>query len=149
IPLYAVGVFLSFTLSQAGMVIHWWGEGKALKEMRAKALTARTESQEQLRRLQESGEMKTNLTGKLEARRLVKPGEQPKTLAEVAALEKSSHWRKSLVINGIGALSTFVVLFVFIATKFIHGAWVVVVLIPVLVLLFLRIHRHYIEVAQQ
>jgi amino acid transporter len=149
IPLYAVGVFLSFTLSQAGMVIHWWREGKALKEMRAKAVTARTESQEQLRKLQESGEMKTNLTGKLEARRLVKPGEQPKTLAEVAALEKSSHWRKSLVINGIGALSTFVVLFVFIATKFIHGAWVVVVLIPVLVLLFLRIHRHYIEVAQQ
>jgi amino acid transporter len=149
IPLYAVGVFLSFTLSQAGMVIHWWREGKTLKEMRAKAVTARTESQEQLRRLQESGEMKSNLTGKLEARRLVKPGEQPKTLAEVAALEKASHWRKSLVINGIGALSTFVVLFVFIATKFIHGAWVVVVLIPVLVLLFLRIHRHYIEVAQQ
>jgi amino acid transporter len=148
IPLYAVGVFLSFTLSQTGMIIHWKREGKALKAMRASAVAARTQSQEQLR-LKESGELKTNLTGKLEARRLVKPGEQPKTLEEVALLEKRSHWRKSLVINGIGALATGVVLLVFIATKFIHGAWVVVVIIPLLVLMFLKIHRHYVEVAKQ
>ena len=38
---------------------------------------------------------------------------------------------------------------VFILTKFLHGAWIVVVLIPLLVLMFLRIHRHYLEVAQQ
>jgi len=150
IPLYAVGVFLSFTLSQAGMVVHWWREGKTLKQMRAKAVASRTESQEQLARLQESGDWKSSsLTGKLEARKLVKAGDQPKTLAEVASLEKKSHWRKSLVINLIGATATFVVLTVFIATKFIHGAWVVVFLIPVMVLTFLRIHRHYIEVAQQ
>lgn len=149
IPLYAVGVFLSFTLSQAGMVVHWWREGKALKAMRASAVTARTQSQEQLGRLQESGELKSNLTGKLEVRRLVKPGDQPKTLEEVALLEKKSHWRKSIIINGIGAAATCVVLFVFIATKFIHGAWVVVFLIPLLVLMFRRIHRHYMEVAQQ
>src|ERR1043166_726192 len=37
IPLYAVGVFLSFTLSQTGMVVHWWREGKTLREMRAAA----------------------------------------------------------------------------------------------------------------
>jgi amino acid transporter len=149
IPLYAVGVFLSFTLSQAGMVIHWKREGKALKVMRANAVAARTQSQEQLSKLQESGELKSNMTGKLEARRLVKAGEQPKTLEEVDLLEKKSHWRKSLVINGIGALATGVVLSVFIATKFIHGAWVVVIIIPLLVLLFLKIHRHYIEVAKQ
>jgi amino acid transporter len=149
IPLYAVGVFLSFTLSQAGMVVHWWREGKTLKKMRATAVAQRTASQEQLARLQESGELKNSLTGKLEARKLVKAVDQPKTLAEVAELEKKSHWRKSLVINAIGATATSIVLLVFIATKFIHGAWVVVVLIPLLVLLFLRIHRHYIEVAQQ
>ena len=40
-------------------------------------------------------------------------------------------------------------LIVFVATKFIHGAWVVVVLIPLLVLMFLKIHRHYVEVAHQ
>jgi hypothetical protein len=89
------------------------------------------------------------LTGKLEGFRLTKPGEAPKTLAEVQSLEKKSHWKKSLVINALGATATGVVLFVFIATKFVHGAWVVVFLIPMLVLLFLRIHRHYIEVAQQ
>ena len=149
IPLYAVGVFLSFTLSQAGMIIHWKREGKALKVMRANAVAARTQSQEQLSKLQESGELKSNLTGKLEARRLVKAEEPPKTLEEVALLEKKSHWRKSLVINGVGALATGVVLFVFIATKFVHGAWVVVIIIPLLVLLFLKIHRHYIEVAKQ
>src|ERR1051326_8603863 len=89
------------------------------------------------------------LTGKLEGFRLTQPNEPPKTLAEVQALEKKSHWKKSMVINAIGAMATGVVLFVFIATKFVHGAWVVVFLIPLLVLLFLKIHRHYIDVARQ
>ena len=103
IPLYAVGVFLSFTLSQAGMVVHWWHKGRG--------------------------------TGKASS------SESPKA--------KKSHWRKSLVINGVGALATCIVLIVFIATKFIHGAWVVVLLVPLLVLMFLKIHRHYLEVAEQ
>jgi amino acid transporter len=149
IPLYAVGVFLSFTLSQSGMIVHWWREGKMLKGMRAKALAAKGEAGQDLEKLKASGELKNNLTGKLEGRRLVKPGEEPKSLAEVARLEKKSHWRKSLVINSIGAAATGVVLLVFIVTKFIHGAWVVVGLIPLLVLMFLKIHRHYVEVAEQ
>jgi amino acid transporter len=103
IPLYAVGVFLSFTLSQAGMVVHWWREGKMNAPHGDKSATARARS----------------------------------------------HWRKYLVVNGIGAAATFVVLMIFIVTKFIHGAWIVVVLIPLLVLMFLRIHRHYVDVAQQ
>jgi hypothetical protein len=70
-------------------------------------------------------------------------------MAEVAQLSRKSHWKKYLVINGIGAIATFVVLMVFILTKFLHGAWIVVVLIPALVLMFLKIHRHYVEVAQQ
>jgi hypothetical protein len=137
--------FLSFTLSQAGMIVHWRREGKQLRAMRAAAGT-RTASAEQIGKKQ-SAEMR--LTGKLEGTRLAKPGTEPKTLAEVIQLEKKSHWRKSLVINAVGAVATGIVLFVFIATKFIHGAWVVVFLIPLLVLLFLRIHRHYIEVAKQ
>ena len=126
IPLYAVGVFLSFTLSQSGMIVHWWKEGRALRNMRASAI---------------DNEVPANVKDVA--------GIERKTLAQVARLEKGSHWRKSLVINGVGAVATFVVLMVFIATKFIHGAWIVVVLVPLLVLMFLRIHRHYFDVAQQ
>ena len=146
IPLYAVGVFLSFTLSQAGMIIHWWREGQHLKTMRAAAV-AGAPTQPTLIDKKQSAELR--LTGKLEGFRLTQSGEAPKSLAEVQSLEKKSHWKKSLVINAIGATATGVVLFVFIATKFIHGAWLVVLLIPMLVLLFLKIHRHYIEVARQ
>src|SRR5258708_1723845 len=141
IPLYAVGVFLSFTLSQAGMVVHWWREGDMLRGMREAAgfstpVATPTQSQSE-----------NDLAGRLEARRLMT--EALKSMAQVEQLQRKSHWKKYLVINGIGAISTFVVLMVFILTKFIHGAWIVVVLIPLLVLMFLRIHRHYLEVAQQ
>ena len=88
IPLYAVGVFLSFTLSQLGMVRRWYSL-------------------------------------------------------------KTPRWRKSLAINAVGAVVTFVVLCVFIITKFIHGAWIVVVVVPMLVLLFREIHSHYMDVANQ
>ena len=60
-----------------------------------------------------------------------------------------SNWKKSIVINAIGALATFVVLCVFVATKFMHGAWIVVVVIPLLVFLFRAIHQHYLMVAKQ
>jgi amino acid transporter len=134
IPLYAVGVFLSFTLSQAGMVVHWWREGQSLRKMR--------ESAAQPRSISEARSGESNAAGG-------SPADKPASLAEVEKLERASHWRKALVINGIGSLATFVVLMVFIVTKFVHGAWVVVLLIPALVFLFLRIHRHYVEVAQQ
>lgn len=144
IPLYAVGVFLSFTLSQAGMVIHWRREGKALRLMRANVQVAGPEG---ATLAQGSARTESKLTGKLQPRRL--SAEAPMSLAEVTQLEKKSHWRKSLAINGVGAIATFIVLMVFIVTKFLHGAWIVVVLIPLLVMMFLRIHRHYFEVAQQ
>jgi len=85
IPLYAVGVFLSFTLSQAGMVRHW------LKE------------------------------------------ERP-----------APH---HVFLNGLGALTTGVVTLVIAISKFSHGAWLVVLLIPIIVSGLLRIRRHYEEVA--
>jgi amino acid transporter len=88
IPLYAVGVFLSFTLSQTGMVIH------------------------HLR-------------------------------------EKQRGWVKSLFFNALGAVTTLVVLLVIAGTKFMHGAWMVVLLIPLFVLLFFKIHEHYLVVGRQ
>jgi amino acid transporter len=88
IPLYAVGVFLSFTLSQLGMVRRWYST-------------------------------------------------------------RSPRWKKSIVVNAVGAVATFIVLCVFIVTKFIHGAWIVVVVIPLLVLFFREIHGHYVDVAKQ
>ena len=102
----------TFCLSQAGMVVHWWREGKGLRAMR------------------EAANAGDNAVA-----------------AQLAA--RKSHWRKYLVVNGVGAAATFVVLLIFIVTKFIHGAWIVVVLIPLLVWMFLRIHRHYVDVARQ
>ncbi len=86
IPLYAVGVFISFTLSQAGMVRHWWRE-------------------------------------------------------------RAAGWRHRLAINGVGATTTGVVTLVIAATKFSHGAWIVVLVIPILVTAFIMMSRHYEEVA--
>ncbi len=85
LPLYALGVFTGFTLSQTGMVIHWL----KLKGM-------------------------------------------------------APHWHTKAVINGVGAVTAGIVMLDIAITKFIHGAWVVAVLIPALVVLFFRIHRHYI-----
>lgn len=82
IPLYTVGVFNSFTLSQLGMVVRWWRQ-------------------------------------------------------------KSPGWQRSMAINAIGALATFIVLIISAVTKFAAGAWIVIVLIPILIAMFLAIHRHY------
>ncbi len=88
IPLYMIGVFVSFTLSQAGMVIHW--------------------------------------------RRLKGPG-----------------WKTSAFINGLGAFVTGIVLIVVALTKTREGAWIILLLIPVHVVLFRATRRHYDEVARQ
>jgi hypothetical protein len=61
----------------------------------------------------------------------------------------ATHWKKSILINAVGAVATFIVLCVFIATKFIHGAWIVVVVVPLLVFMFRAIHKHYVGVAKQ
>jgi amino acid transporter len=52
-------------------------------------------------------------------------------------------WRRSIVINGIGATATFLVLCVVTYTKFKHGAWIVIAAMPFIVMMFLSIHRHY------
>jgi amino acid transporter len=86
LPLYAVGVFMSFTLSQTGMVRRWL-------------------------RLRDAG------------------------------------WQWRVWVNGIGAAVTGVVLLTLAVTKFVEGAWIVVLVVPILVAIFLVMHRHYEEVA--
>jgi amino acid transporter len=135
IPLYAVGVFLSFTLSQSGMVVHW------LKEKRRGRGKPKTDNKNK----------PANGSEDDAARPLPDAGLAVARGASFVSDEVTdvAHWKKSILINGIGAVATFVVLCVFILTKFIHGAWVVVMVIPLLVLLFRSIHRHYVAVAKQ
>jgi amino acid transporter len=82
IPLYAIGVFTSFTLSQSGMVRHWW-------------------------------------------------------------VERGPNWRRSAIINGVGACVTAVVVVVQIVVKFTEGAWIIIVVVPLLVLMMLFIKHEY------
>ena len=58
-------------------------------------------------------------------------------------------WRRAMVINAIGAVATFVVLIVVLIVKFTRGAWIVVVVVPIFVSLFMSIHRHYEAVGRQ
>lgn len=99
IPLYAIGVFLSFTLSQAGMARRWWKVGR------------------------------------------LAAGQQVAERGSVLRYERN--WAAKMLINGFGALCTTVVTLVFAVTKFRDGAWVVLILIPLLVAAFSAIHRHY------
>jgi amino acid transporter len=104
VPLYAIGVFLCFTISQAGMVVRY------------------------------------NKIGKL------KPGEVVKGMETELHYEKN--WRAHQAVSAVGAVCTFIVMWIFAITKFTTGAWFVVVLIPVLVFIFFQIHNHYKEVAK-
>lgn len=105
IPLYAIGVFLSFTLSQGGMALRWWKCGQ------------------------------------------LAPGEERRERGSL--LHHDRRWQLKMVINGVGAVCTVVVMFVFAITKFRDGAWVVLILIPLIVLMFVRIHGHYRDLAGQ
>jgi amino acid transporter len=88
VPLFAVGAFLAFTISQTGMIVHW-------KKLR------------------------------------------------------SPWWRIKSLINAIGALTTGLMVVLVGVSKFIHGAWFTLLLIPALVWMFLRIHSHYLEVGRE
>jgi len=140
IPLYAVGVFLSFTLSQSGMVRHWL---KVRAQSPKKKGKPRRQEDEDIHFTQSTVDRETLPDAELEA------SEQRGSTFVTDEVTDSAHWKKSIVINALGAFATFIVLCVFIATKFIHGAWVVVVVIPLLVFMFRAIHRHYVGVAKQ
>jgi amino acid transporter len=62
---------------------------------------------------------------------------------------REAGWQRSIVFNGLGALATFLVLLVVATTKFLDGAWMVVVLLPLEVLLFRAIHAHYTQAANE
>jgi amino acid transporter len=94
IQLYIIGVFVSFTLSQWGMVKHW-----------------------------------------------------SRLLADTVSPSTRARLRRSQAINATGAASTALVLLIVLVTKFVHGAWIVVVAMPLLYLLMQRIRRHYARVA--
>jgi len=130
IPLYAVGVFLSFTLSQAGMVRHW------IKVRRHE------DYDEAIHESQVESEKAIP-----DVALAMEQSKAPRFVTDEVTERK--HWKKSLVINAVGALATAVVLTVFVITKFVHGAWLVVVMIPLLVALFTAIHHHYVSVARQ
>jgi amino acid transporter len=145
IPLYAVGVFLSFTLSQAGMVRHWLRERDLIdKSNGGESKTGSGESG----RAVGSGAAGNGVPDP----QLASAREQAVRVSDAALAADAPNarsWRKSIIINGLGAAATFVVLVVFVVTKFLHGAWVVVMLIPLLVLMFRAIHAHYLSVARQ
>ena len=82
IPLYAVGAFLAFTLSQAGMVMHW-------------------------------------------------------------RKKRGPHWLKSALVNGVGALVTGITVIVVLVAKFAEGAWITLLFIPLTIVFFIEIRRHY------
>src|ERR1051325_899763 len=139
IPLYAVGVFLSFTLSQTGMVRHWLKERAAMRTR----TEARTGAKETAQPGGDAGQGEALPDVELAA------AEHHKPYFISDEVTDSTHWKKSILINGIGAIATFVVLCVFVITKFVHGAWIVVLIIPLLVLMFRSIHKHYVRVAKQ
>ncbi|MBC8099428.1 MAG: APC family permease [Armatimonadetes bacterium] len=76
----------------------------------------------------------------------LKPGERIESLE--TAIEFDPQWRTKIAVSAVGAVSTLVVMIVFAVTKFTSGAWVIVVLVPVLVFIFFRIHHHYKDVAK-
>jgi amino acid transporter len=103
IPLYAIGVFLSFTLSQAGMARRWRKSGHLAPDQT----------------IQEAG----------------------------STVHHDPRWRLKMAVNGFGAMATALVMGIFAVTKFREGAWIVLVLIPLVVMMFLAIHRHYKDIA--
>jgi len=105
IPLYAIGVFSSFTLSQGGMARRWWkiGHLAAGQEIKERGSTLRYEQ----------------------------------------------GWQLKMFINGLGSFVTLIVMFVFAITKFKDGAWIVLIITPIVVILFSSIHRHYVNLAKR
>jgi amino acid transporter len=130
IPLYAVGVFLSFTLSQAGMVRHW------LKVRRGEVFD------EAIHRSQVESDYAIP-----DLHLAIEQSNAPRFVSDEVTERRK--WKRSLAINLVGAIATAMVLTVFVATKFVHGAWLVVIMIPLLVVMFHAIHRHYLAVARQ
>jgi amino acid transporter len=105
LPLYALGVMLSFSLSQAGM-FHLMGRISHLK-----------------------------------------PGEALHTMVTKIHYESGVRWKRA--VNAFGAIITFLVFITLMSTKFMDGAWIVVLIIPIAIVIFYSIHHHYKNLANQ
>jgi amino acid transporter len=140
IPLYAVGVFLSFTLSQSGMVRHW---------LKVRAQSPKKKAKERKRREEDIHYTQSSVDREALPDAELAASDQRGSTFVIDEVTDSSHWKKSIVVNAVGAVATFIVLCVFVATKFMHGAWIVVVVIPLLVFMFRAIHKHYVGVAKE
>ena len=103
LPLYALGVMLTFFISQTGMF---------------------------------------RLMGRIAH---LQPGERIRTLVTEIHYERGAAYKR--LMNAVGALATFTVFVILLTTKFREGAWMVAVFVPLLVTLFISIHRHYDRVA--
>ncbi len=103
IPLYAIGVFLSFTLSQTGMARRWWKIGH------------------------------------------LKQGQE--IIEQGSTLKYEPGWKYKMLINGFGGFCTAIVMVIFAVTKFREGAWIVLIIIPLLVKIFFTVHHHYKDLA--
>ena len=88
ISLYAIGVFLSFTIAQTGLIVYW-------------------------------------------------------------RKEKGENWKMRAAINALGALTTGIVVLVIAEAKFLSGAWIIIIFVPVMVYIFKKIRRHYDDMAEQ
>jgi hypothetical protein len=75
----------------------------------------------------------------------LKEGEQVVEPGSVLRYDKN--WRYKMVVNGFGGLCTFIVMLIFAVTKFTEGAWVVLIIIPLLVRMFFTVHHHYKDLA--
>ena len=134
IPLYAIGVFLSFTLSQAGMARRWWRIGR---------LAPRDTPDGESAQEDHAGGHAAPSAGKAGKD---KPGRHDE---HVRRLEFDRRWPLKMIVNGFGAVCTAVVMLVFAVTKFADGAWVVLILTPLMVMVFQFIHRHYKNLARR
>ena len=105
IPLYAIGVFLCFTLAQIGMARRW----------------------------RRSGQLKN---------------ESP-SVGSAQSLKYDNKWVLKMIANSFGAVCTAVVMCVFIVTKFVDGAWIVLVVTPIFISVLLWVRRHYSNVANR
>ncbi|HKY53242.1 MAG TPA: permease, partial [Anaerolineales bacterium] len=103
IPLYAIGVFLCFTLAQIGMARRW--------------------------------------------RRIGQQNSEYVVPDSAQSLNYDSKWLLKMIANSFGAVCTAVVMIVFIVTKFVDGAWIILVVTPIFVSILLWVRRHYTSVA--
>ena len=101
IPLYAIGVFLCFTLAQIGMARRWKRAGQLKDE----------------------------------------------SIASTQSLKYDSKWLLKMITNSLGAVCTAVVMVVFIVTKFVDGAWIILVVTPIFISILLWINRHYSDIS--